>query len=406
MEMSYSRKSAQNALLYPREVIHEKFVAENVKSIPPSGIRKFFDLVLEMNGVISLGVGEPDFVTPWHIREACIYSLEKGVTSYTSNYGLLELRELISRRYWKEHSVDYEPGNEILITTGVSEAADLAFRAVIDPGDKVIVPEPCYVSYKPSVSLAGGKPIPVPTYQENEFRVTADQIKKNLTEKTKALVLSYPNNPTGAVMRRKDLEEIADVVNENDLVVISDEVYEKLTYGSTHTCFSSLAGMKDRSIILNGFSKSHAMTGLRLGYAAGSEAFIAAMTKIHQYAMLCAPVTAQMGGIEALKNGDGEMQKMVREYNRRRRLVVSGLNKMGLDCFEPMGAFYAFPSVKSTGLSSEEFAERLLKEQKVAVVPGDVFGECGEGYLRCSYATSREELVEALSRIEAFMDSL
>lgn len=404
--MSYSRKSAQNALLYPREVMPERFVAEKVKSIPPSGIRKFFDLVLEMDGVISLGVGEPDFVTPWHIREACIYSLEKGVTSYTSNYGLLELRELISKCYRKEHSVDYGPGNEILVTTGVSEAADLAFRAVINPGDEVIVPEPCYVSYKPSVSLAGGKPIPVPTYQENEFRVTADQIKKNITKKTKALVLSYPNNPTGAVMRRKDLEEIADVVSENDLVVISDEVYGKLTYDGSHTCFSTLPGMKERSIILNGFSKSHAMTGLRLGYAAGSEALIAAMTKIHQYAMLCAPVTAQMGGIEALKNGDGEMQKMAREYDRRRRLVVSGLNKMGLDCFEPMGAFYAFPSINSTGLSSGEFAERLLKEQKVAVVPGDVFGECGKGYLRCSYATSREELVEALARIEAFIDSL
>lgn len=404
--MSYSRKSAQNALLSPLKAMSERFVAEKVKSIPPSGIRKFFDLVLEMDGVISLGVGEPDFVTPWHIREACIYSLEKGVTSYTSNYGLLELRELISKCYRKDHSVNYDPRNEILITTGVSEAADLAFRAVINPGDEVIVPEPCYVSYKPSVSLAGGKPIPVPTYQENEFRVTADQIKKNITKKTKALVLSYPNNPTGAVMRRKDLEEIADVVNENDLVVISDEVYGKLTYDGSHTCFSTLPGMKERSIILNGFSKSHAMTGLRLGYAAGSEALIAAMTKIHQYAMLCAPVTAQMGGIEALKYGDGEMQKMAREYDRRRRLVVSGLNKMGLDCFEPMGAFYAFPSVKSTGLTSEEFAERLLKEQKVAVVPGDVFGECGEGYLRCSYATSREELVEALARIEALLDSL
>jgi aminotransferase len=404
--MSYSRKSAQNALLYPHEVMPERFVAEKVKSIPPSGIRKFFDLVLEMEGVISLGVGEPDFVTPWHIREACIYSLEKGVTSYTSNLGLLELRELISKCYRKEHSVDYDPGNGILVTTGVSEAVDLAFRAVIDPGDEVIVPEPCYVSYKPSISLAGGKPIPVPTYQENEFRVSAEQIEKNITKKTKAIVLSYPNNPTGAVMRRKDLEEIADVVNEKDLVVISDEVYGKLTYDGTHTCFSSLPGMKDRSIILNGFSKSHAMTGLRLGYAAGSEALISAMTKIHQYAMLCAPITAQMGGIEALKNGNGEMQKMAREYDRRRRLVVSGLNKMGLDCFEPKGAFYAFPSVKSTGLSSGEFAEKLLKEQKVAVVPGDVFGECGQGYLRCSYATSREELVEALSRIETFMDSL
>ncbi len=402
--MSYSRKSAQNALLYPHD--GERFVSEKVKGIPPSGIRKFFDLVLEMEGVISLGVGEPDFVTPWHIREACIYSLEKGVTSYTSNYGLLELRELISKCTRKDYNVNYDPRSEILVTTGVSEAADIAFRAVIDPGDEVIIPEPCYVSYKPSVSLAGGNPIPVSTFQDNEFRVLGDQIEKSITEKTKALVLSYPNNPTGAVMRRNDLEEIADVVNENDLIVISDEVYSKLTYEGTHTCFSSLSGMKERCIILNGFSKSHAMTGLRLGYAVGSEALIAAMTKIHQYAMLCAPVTAQMGGIEALKNGDGEMKKMVREYDRRRRLVVSGLNKMGLDCFEPKGAFYAFPSIKGTDMGSEEFAGRLLKEQKVAVVPGDVFGDCGAGYLRCSYATSREELIEALARIEAFLDSL
>ncbi len=404
--MSYLRKSAQNALLYPRDVMPEKFISEKVRNIPPSGIRKFFDLVLEMEGVISLGVGEPDFVTPWHIREACIYSLEKGVTSYTSNYGLLELRELISRCIRKECNVDYDPKSEILVTTGVSEAADLAFRAVINPGDEVIIPEPCYVSYKPSVSLAGGKPVPVPTYQDNEFRVTADQIRKSITGRTKAMVLSYPNNPTGAVMGRKDLEDIAEVVNENDLVVISDEVYGKLTYEGIHTCFSSISGMRERSIILNGFSKSHAMTGMRLGYAVGSEALIAAMTKIHQYAMLCAPVTAQMGGIEALKNGDGEMKKMVREYDRRRRLMVSGLNKLGLDCFEPKGAFYAFPSIKSTGMSSEEFAGRLLKEQKVAVVPGDVFGDCGAGYLRCSYATSRDELLEALARIEAFLDSL
>jgi aminotransferase len=402
--MSCSRKSARNALLYPREVMPD--ISGTVKNIPPSGIRKFFDLVLEMDGVISLGVGEPDFVTPWHIREACIYSLEKGVTSYTSNSGLLELRELISKCNMKDSNIDYDPKSEILVTAGVSEAADLAFRAVIDPGDEVIIPEPCYVSYKPSVSLAGGKPVPVPTQEENEFRVTPDQIGKNITSKTKALVLSYPNNPTGAVMGKNDLEEIADVVNENDLVVISDEVYGKLTYEGTHTCFSSLPGMKEKSIILNGFSKSHAMTGLRLGYAMGSEPLIAAMTKIHQYTMLCAPVTAQMGGIEALKNGDGEMKKMIREYDRRRRLVVSGLNKLGLDCFEPKGAFYAFPSIKSTGLTSEEFAGRLLKEQKVAVVPGEVFGECGVGYLRCSYATSRDELIEALSRIEVFLDSL
>lgn len=400
------KKNAQNALLYPRDCMPEKFVAAKVKSIPPSGIRKFFDLVLEMDGVISLGVGEPDFVTPWHIREACIYSLEKGFTSYTSNFGLLELRELISRCFRKDYDVEYDPRSEILVTTGVSEAADLAFRALINPGDEVIVPEPCYVSYKPSVSLAGGEPVPVPTYQENEFRVTAEQIEKSVTKKTKALVLSYPNNPTGAIMRRRDLEEIADVVSEHDLAVISDEVYCKLTYDGAHTCFSSLPGMRDRSIILNGFSKSHAMTGLRLGYAAGSEELIGAMTKIHQYSMLCAPITAQMGAIEALKNGDGEMKKMAREYDRRRRFIVSGLNKMGLECFEPKGAFYAFPSIRSTGLTSEEFAGRLLKEQKVAVVPGSVFGDCGEGYLRCSYATSYEELVEALARIGEFIRKL
>ncbi len=402
--MSYLRKSDQNALLYRRD--RSEFVASKVKSIPPSGIRKFFDLVAEMDDVISLGVGEPDFVTPWHIREACIYSLEKGFTSYTSNFGLLELRELISKSIRNDYNVDYNPRSEILVTTGVSEAADLAFRAIINPGDEVIIPEPCYVSYKPSVFLAGGEPVAVPTYQENEFRVTADQIEKSITKKTKALVLSYPNNPTGAVMRKNDLEEIANVVNENDLVVISDEVYGKLTYEGNHTCLSSVSGMRERSIILNGFSKSHAMTGLRLGYATGSEELIGAMTKIHQYAMLCAPITAQMGAIEALKNGDGEMKKMVREYDRRRRLIVSGLNRLGLDCFEPKGAFYAFPSIKSTGMTSEEFAGRLLKEQKVAVVPGDVFGECGAGYLRCSYATSREELVEALARIEAFIEKL
>jgi aminotransferase len=383
-----------------------KFVAANVNNIPPSGIRKFFDLVLEMEGVISLGVGEPDFVTPWHIREACIYSLEKGFTNYTSNSGLLELREWISKSLKNDYAVDYDPRNQILVTTGVSEAADIAFRAVINPGDEVIIPEPCYVSYKPSVFLAGGKPVPVPTYRKNEFRVTSDRIEKSITKKTKALVLSYPNNPTGAIMRRKDLEEIADVVNENDLMVISDEVYGKLTYDGAHTCFSSISGMKEKSIILNGFSKSHAMTGLRVGFAAGSEELIAAMTKIHQYSMLCAPITAQMGAIEALKNGNGEMEQMIKEYDRRRRLIVTGFNKLGLDCFEPLGAFYAFPSIKSTGLTSEEFAGRLLKDEKVAVVPGDVFGECGAGHLRCSYATSREQLVEALSRIEAFLNKI
>lgn len=383
-----------------------KHISEVVKSIPPSGIRKFFDLVLGMDDVISLGVGEPDFITPWHVREACIYSLEKGLTSYTSNNGLLELRELLSQYISSEYQVGYNLDNELLVTTGVSEATDLAFRAITNPGDEVIIPEPCYVSYVPGVVFSCGKPVRVPTYQEDDFRVTADQIERNITDRTKALVLSYPNNPTGAVMGRKDLEDIADVVNEHDLIVISDEVYDRLTYNGTHTCFASLPGMRDRTILLNGFSKSHAMTGLRIGYAAGDGEIIGAMTKIHQYTMLCAPITAQVGAIEALKNGDGEMRKMVREYDRRRRLIVGGLNKMGLDCFEPKGAFYAFPSIKSTGLTSEEFAGGLLKEEKVAVVPGDVFGECGAGYLRCSYATSREELSEALGRIERFVDSI
>jgi aminotransferase len=287
----------------------------------------------------------------------------------------------------------------------VSEGVDLAFRAIINPGDEVLIPEPCYVSYKPGTLFAGGKPVVVSTSLSNEFRVTGDQIEENITEKTKAIVLSYPNNPTGATLERKDLEGIADVVVEHDLIVISDEVYDKLTYEGSHTCFASLDGMRERTILLNGFSKSHAMTGLRIGYALGCEEIIGAMTKIHQYTMLCAPITAQMGAIEALRHGDGEMRSMVKEYDRRRRLIVSGLNRLGLDCFNPKGAFYAFPFIKKTGMTSEEFASDLLKKQKVAVVPGNVFGDCGEGYLRCSYATSREDIASALERIGAFLDS-
>lgn len=395
------RKSGQSALqFHPKAKISEK-----VRSVPPSGIRKFFDLVIGMEDVISLGVGEPDFVTPWHIREACIYSLEKGHTSYTSNYGLLELRELISKCYREDYALDYDPEKEVLVTTGVSEGVDLAFRGIINPGDEVIIPEPCYVSYKPGTLFARGKPVVVSTSLSNEFRVTGEQIEENITEKTKAIVLSYPNNPTGATLERKDLEEIADVVVEHDLTVISDEVYDKLTYEGSHTCFASLDGMRERTILLNGFSKSHAMTGLRIGYALGCGEIVDAMTKIHQYTMLCAPITAQMGAIEALKNGDNEMRKMIKEYDRRRRLIVSGLNKLGLDCFMPKGAFYAFPSIKKTGTTSEEFASNLLKKQKVAVVPGNVFGDCGEGFLRCSYATSREDIASALERIGAFLDS-
>jgi aminotransferase len=376
-----------------------------VRDMPPSGIRKFFDLVSEMDGAISLGVGEPDFVTPWHIREACIYSLESGITAYTSNKGMPELRESISEQTRKDMGLDYDP-EEILITTGVSEAVDLAFRATLNSGDEVIVPEPCYVAYVPDIMLAGGVPRMVPTRLSEEFKLRAEDIARAVTENTKGLMLSYPNNPTGAVMSREDLEEIADVVVENDLMVISDEVYGKLSYSGKHVSFAQLEGMQDRTVILNGLSKSHAMTGWRIGYIMGDPALVGAMTKVHQYTMLCAPVMAQVAALEAIERGDDEMRRMKHEYDLRRRLFVSGLNRIGLDCFEPCGAFYAFPSVKRTGMSSEEFAEKLLRKQKVAVVPGNVFGPSGEGFLRCSYATSREELIEALDRMEIFLKDL
>ncbi|KAF5423765.1 MAG: aminotransferase [Candidatus Methanomarinus sp.] len=380
------------------------YISNRVKQTPPSGIRKFFDMVIGMEDVISLGVGEPDFVTPWHIREACIYSLEKGYTTYTSNSGLIELREAISDTFHTDYGVDYDPHDQVLVTTGVSEAADLALRAVIDPGDEVIIHEPSYVSYKPCIIIPGGKPVIATTTRDNEFRVTKEQIKEKVTEKTKAIILSYPNNPTGAVMNKQDLEDVADVVIENDLLVISDEVYDKLTYDSKHTCFSSLNGMDEHTILLNGLSKSHAMTGLRIGYAMGPSEIIKAMLLIHQYTMLCAPITSQMGAIEALKNGGPDMQYMVREYNRRRRLFVKGLNDLGLDCFEPKGAFYAFPSIASTGMTSDQFAEKLLTQQKVAVVPGNVFGSSGDGFLRCSYASGLDELKIALERMGEFLD--
>jgi aminotransferase len=381
----------------------EKHLNQTVKEMPPSGIRKFFDLVSEMDGAISLGVGEPDFVTPWHVREACIYSLESGVTHYTSNKGIPELREAISETVCRDLGLTYDPTDQMLITTGVSEAVDLAIRATINPGDEVIVHEPCYVAYVPDIILAGGVAKTVPTRLVDEFRLQAEDVAAAITDRTRALLLSFPNNPTGAIMTRSDLEDLADVVVENDLLVISDEVYGKLTYSGTHASFAQLEGMQDRTIILNGLSKSHAMTGWRVGFAMGDADLIGAMTKVHQYTMLSAPTMAQVAALEALQNGEEEMLKMKHEYDLRRRMFVSGLNRIGLDCFEPRGAFYAFPSIKSWGLSSEEFAERLLKEQKVAVVPGNVFGPSGEGLLRCSYATSREELIHALDRIERFL---
>ena len=384
----------------------EIHLSEVVKAMPPSGIRKFFDLVNEMDDAISLGVGEPDFVTPWHVREACIYSLESGITSYTSNKGMPELRECISDHVSKDLGLDYDPEEQILITTGVSEAVDLAFRATLNPGDEVIVPEPCYVAYGPDVMLASGVAKSVRTRLEEEFKVRPEDISSALTERSKALLLSYPNNPTGAIMTRSDLEELADVVVDNDLLVISDEVYGKLTYVGKHASFAQLEGLQDRTIILNGLSKSHAMTGWRIGFALGDAALIGSLTKVHQYTMLCAPVMAQIGALEALQSGEDEMLRMKHEYDLRRRLFITGLNRIGLTCFEPKGAFYAFPSIESLGLGSEEFAERLLKDQKVAVVPGNVFGPSGEGFLRCSYATSREELIEALDRMELFVEKL
>jgi aminotransferase len=349
-------------------------------------------------------VGEPDFATPWHIRESCIYSLESGVTSYTSNKGIRGLRETISEAVRHDYELEYNPDDEILITTGVSEGVDLAFRATLESGDEVILPEPCYVAYLPDVVFAGGTPRIVETRLSEEFKVRSEDIEAVISSRSKALLLSYPNNPTGAIMTRSDLEEIADVVIEHDLLVISDEVYDKLTYFDNHTSFAQLEGMQERTILLNGLSKSHAMTGWRIGYALGDSALIGAMTKIHQYTMLCAPTMSQFAAIEALERGEKEMLQMKREYDRRRRLFVSGLNRLGLYCFEPKGAFYTFPSIETTGMTSDAFAESLLREERVAVVPGNVFGDCGEGFLRCSYATSREELIEALDRIEDFLD--
>lgn len=378
-------------------------LSPTVRSIPPSGIRRFFDIVAEMKGVISLGVGEPDFVTPWHIRESCVYGLQRGYTAYTSNYGLLELRQEIARLIQNRYNVAYNPKEEVLVTVGVSEALDLAMRTIVSPGDEVLVPEPCYVSYKACVSLAGGTPVPVPTSVENEFRLQIEDLETRVSPRTKAILIGYPNNPTGAVMNRAELEKIAQFAEKHDLIVISDEIYGDLTYEGTHTCFAALPAMRDRTILLNGFSKAYAMTGWRIGYALSNPEFIAAMNKVHQYTILCAPITAQISAIEALKNGEAQMNKMVDEYNQRRRLMVEGLRSIGLDCFEPKGAFYIFPSIQKTGLSSLEFAEELLKEEKVALVPGDAFGACGEGFVRCSYAASISNLSAALERIERFV---
>lgn len=378
------------------------YLNDTVKNIPPSGIRRFFSLAAEMEGVISLGVGEPDFVTPWHIREACVYSLEKGHTTYTANQGLLALRKAVGKHLSQTYQVDYNPQDQLLITVGVSEGLDLALRVIVQPGDEVLIPEPCYVSYVPGVILAGGVPVSISAKPEDHFEVTAAMIEQAVTPRTKALLLSYPNNPTGAVLSKQQLSAIAAVVKRHDLIVISDEIYDHLTYRGKHTCFASLPGMQERTILLNGFSKAYAMTGWRVGYAASNAEFIEAMNKIHQYTMLCAPVTAQMAAIEALKSGRQEMLKMIEQYDRRRRMVVRAFNEIGLPCFEPGGAFYVFPDIRPTGLSSVAFAEELIKETKVAVVPGNAFGSSGEGFVRCSYAASLASLTEAMKRIADF----
>lgn len=374
-----------------------------VRNMPSSGIRRFFDLASQTEGIISLGIGEPDFATPWHIREASVYYLEKGHTSYTSNWGLPELREEIARYLNNSQGLKYRPEDQILVTVGVSEAIDLAFRAVISPGDEVLIPEPCFVSYRPCATLAGGVPVEVPTRMEDEFRLTPQALRAALTPRSKVLVLGYPNNPTGAVMRREHLEEIAEVVKEHNLLVISDEIYGDLTYDGKHVSIAAIEDMADRTLIMNGFSKAFAMTGWRLGYSAGPAPIIGAMCKIHQYAIMCAPTQAQRAGIEALRNGEPEKQKMLRSYDQRRRMMVQGLRSIGLDCFEPQGAFYIFPSIQKTGLSSEEFAEKLLLEEKIAVVPGNAFGNSGKGFIRCCYAVSTKNLEIALERIKRFI---
>ena len=383
-------------------------LSETIVNIKPSGIRKFFDLVSEMNDkdVISLGVGEPDFDTPWHVRDEGIYSLEKGRTFYTSNSGLKELREEICNYLDRRYQVSYDWHHETIVTVGGSEGIDIAMRAMLDPGDEVLIPQPSYVSYEPCAILAGGKPVIIELKAENEFRLTPEELLEYITDKTKILVLPYPNNPTGAIMERADLEKIAEIVMEKDIFVLSDEIYSELSYKGDHVTIASIPGMKERTILINGFSKAYAMTGWRLGYACGPREIIEQMTKIHQFAIMCAPTTSQYAAVEAMRNGDADVATMREAYDQRRRFLINAFEEMHLDCFEPQGAFYMFPSIKRFGMTSDEFATRLLREEKVAVVPGTAFGDCGEGFLRVSYAYSLKSLKEALSRIKRFVDRL
>lgn len=377
-----------------------------IKEIPPSGIRKFFDIAAEMKDAISLGVGEPDFDTPWHIREEGIYSLERGRTFYTSNSGLKELRKEICRYLERRFGLSYNPDNEVMVTVGGSEAIDAAFRAMLDEGDEVLIPQPSYVSYLPCVRLAGGTPVIIELKEENEFKLTQEQLLSAITDKTKILVLPFPNNPTGSIMTKEDLEPIVKVIKEKDIFVVSDEIYSELTYGSRHVSIASFPGMKERTIVINGFSKSYAMTGWRLGYCCGPEIILKEMLKIHQYAIMCAPTTSQYAAVEALKNGDGDVEKMREAYDQRRHFLLASLREMGMKCFEPYGAFYMFPCIKEFGMGSDEFATQLLKQEKIAIVPGTAFGDSGEGFLRISYAYSIEDLKVALIRIDKFLQKL
>jgi aminotransferase len=382
---------------------HKKIISARADRLSPSGIRKFFDLLEKQKNVISLGVGEPDYATPWHISEAAVKSLERGYTMYTSNSGIPELRELTVKYLQEKYGVKYNPNGEILMTVGVSEALDLAMRAILNPGDEVIMTDPHYVAYPSCVILAEGKPVMVPTSPKNNFAVEARDIEAKITKKTRAVLIGFPSNPTGAVMTRRKLLDIAEMARRHNLIVISDEIYARLTYDGEHTCYASLPGVKENAILLGGFSKAYAMTGWRIGYAAAPREIIAAMTKIHQYTIMSAPTPAQVAAIEALKTGEPDVVEMVEDYNQRRKVIVKGLNGIGLLCFEPKGAFYAFPSIACTGLTSEEFSEKLLMEEKVAVVPGSAFGECGEGFVRCCYATSVADIEEALKRMGRFV---
>ena len=381
-------------------------LSDKIVQIPPSGIRKFFDIVNEMEGAISLGVGEPDFDTPWHVREEGIYSLEKGRTFYTSNSGLKPLKEEICHYLRRRCDVSYDPDHEVLVTVGGSEAIDIALRAMLNPGDEVLIPQPSYVSYLPCTVLADGVPVIIELEEKDRFRLTPEKLLEKITDKTKILILPFPNNPTGAIMEREDLEKIAKIVIEKDLFVLSDEIYSELTYTDRHVTIASLPGMKERTVLINGFSKAYAMTGWRLGYAAAPEVILKQMLKIDQYAIMCAPTTSQYAAVEAMKNGDQDVQMMRESYNQRRRYLLHAFEEMGISCFEPQGAFYTFPNIKRFGMTSDEFATRLLMEEKVAVVPGTAFGDCGEGFLRISYAYSLESLKKALDRIRRFVDRL